>query len=329
MSEPSHVALPAAANLDFRAITPADIDQWLALIERIAAAENPPWHDQRADLEQVFASRKNDPAVNTVLGLDADGVARAYGRVAKNVGGPKAYAFGGVDPLWQRRGIGSAVLRWQLSQAKRRFAEDGQARVVVRAHSQEDNAAERALLFGTGFSPVRYFTEMVRPLAGDLPHVAVDAGIDLVPFTSDRSEEVRAAHNEAFADHWGSEPRDEEAWGFMVNHPLARPDWSTVAVDRGTGDVVGYQLASYDPDPLTTQGRQEGYTELLGIRRPWRGRRIAAALLADAMERFRLAGMDYATLDVDTENPTGAFGLYERMGFRPTHRSAAWDCEPG
>ncbi len=329
MSESPGIALPAIAGREFRAIMAADIDQWLALIERIAAAEKPARHDQRADPEQVFASSKNEPAQNSIIGLDAEGVARAFGRVAKNADGPKAYISGGVDPRWQRRGVGSAVLRWQQAQTRRRFAQDGMAPVLLRAFSEESNAAERALLSRSGFRLVRYFTSMLRPLKGVLPHVDLDPGIELAPYAPGMSEAVRTAHNEAFADHWGSETRDEEAWGFMVNHPLARPDWSAVASDRVTGEVVGYQLASYDPDVLATQGRLEGYTELLGIRRPWRGRRIAAALLTDAMERFRAAGMEYASLEVDTENPTGALGLYERMGFHPTHRSVAWDCEPG
>ena len=33
------------------------------------------------------------------------------------------------------------------------------------------------------------------------------------------------------------------------------------------------------------------------------------------MRAFRDAGMDFAALNVDTENLTGALRLYERMGF--------------
>ena len=62
------VALPAVDGLVFRAITVADIDGWLALVRRIAAVEKPPWHEQRSDLEDVFAPSKHDPAVNTVGG---------------------------------------------------------------------------------------------------------------------------------------------------------------------------------------------------------------------------------------------------------------------
>jgi ribosomal protein S18 acetylase RimI-like enzyme len=39
------------------------------------------------------------------------------------------------------------------------------------------------------------------------------------------------------------------------------------------------------------------------------------------MRAFAEAGLDAATLSVDTANPTGAVGIYERLGFRPIRRT--------
>jgi ribosomal protein S18 acetylase RimI-like enzyme len=74
-----------------------------------------------------------------------------------------------------------------------------------------------------------------------------------------------------------------------------------------------------------TRGFSEGYTDLLGVRREFRGLGIATALLADAMRRFAAEGLDVASLDVDSENPTGALALYLKMGYQPVNRSLAWD----
>ena len=153
------------------------------------------------------------------------------------------------------------------------------------------------------------------------------SGLELVGFGPELHEPVRLAHNEAFRDHWGSEPRDEEGWGFVVNDPLARPDLSAVAVERSTGRVAGYQLASHDEVSAASRGYKEGYTDLLGVRREFRGRGVAQALLADAMRRFAAAGMDKASLDVDSENPTGALALYAKMGYVAVNTSMAWDKE--
>ena len=55
----------------------------------------------------------------------------------------------------------------------------------------------------------------------------------------------------------------------------------------------------------------------VATRRPWRGRGLAGALIARSLQALRERGMDIAGLGVDTENPTGAFGLYQRFGFEP------------
>lgn len=89
--------------------------------------------------------------------------------------------------------------------------------------------------------------------------------------------------------------------------------------------MAGYQLTSFDPDSAADRGFKEGYTELLGVRRAYRGRGIAQALLADAMQRYVSAGMDVASLDVDSANPTGALELYLGMGYAPVNRSMTWE----
>lgn len=335
---PSEVA--AGCTVDFpllrwRSAGSGDVPAWAALIARTAAVEKPVWFEHGPELEQIMESRKNPPERNTVLGFDPDGVARAYARLTKNSDSEKAYGFGCVDPQWQRRGVGSALLEWLEARTRQRFAEDAQAgaqgteRVTaaprLRIHNEQQHGHQAALFARHGYEVVRYFNEMHRPLAGPLPDVVLDPGLELVTMGPELSEAVRLAHNEAFRDHWGSEPKDEESWGFVVNDPQARPDLSAVVLERSTGIVAGYQLAAHDAESAATRGFSEGYTDLLGVRREFRGRGIASALLADAMRRFAAEGFDVASLDVDSENPTGALALYTKMGYTPVNRSLAWD----
>lgn len=330
-SSTTPVPLPdsAATGLGWRAAGASDIDNWAALIARTAAVEQPVWYEKAADLEQILQSSKNDPAVDTVLGLDADGVARAYGRVSKNPEGDKAFGFGCVDPDWQRRGIGTAILGWQEERTRRRFEEDAasgqQQETRLRLFMEEKMSHQSALFEARGFGIVRWYNEMHRPLDGGLPEVRLAPGLELLTLEPALHEAVRLAHNDAFRDHWGSEPRDEEAWRFTMEDPLHRQDLSTVVRDTATGEVAGYQIATFDPDTAAARGFKEGYTDLLGVRREYRGRGVASSLLADAMHRFVAAGMDVASLDVDSENPTGALALYLKMGYKAVNRSMAWD----
>jgi ribosomal protein S18 acetylase RimI-like enzyme len=321
-----------ALGLDWRPAAEPDLEPWAALIARTARVEKPVWFERRADLEQILQSRKNHPATSTLLVLDRQSVPRGYARITKNVDGDKAYGLGCVDPGWQRRGIGTALLGWLSERTIQRFAEDAppdRDRPVakLRIHMEQQHEHQQQLLRTNGFRVVRYFNEMHRPLGKALPEVRLADGLELVTMRADLSEDVRQAHNAAFRDHWGSEPRDEESWGFTVNDPQARPDLSAVVLDRATGTVAGYQLASHDPDGAVSRGFSEGYTELLGVRREYRGRGVAQALLADAMRRFAAAGLDRASLDVDSENPTGALALYEKLGYSAVNRSLAWDRE--
>lgn len=316
-------------RLQWRAAGTADLDGWAALIARTAAVEQPVWFERRADLEQVLDSQKNPAAANTILGFDQEGAARAYGRITKNADGDKAIGYGCVDPQWQGSGVGTGLLGWMEARTRQRFAKDAGegATPRLRLHMEQQHTHQAALFEGAGYRIVRYYNEMHRSLGDGLPEVVVDDGLELVGFGPELHEPVRLAHNDAFRDHWGSEPRDEEGWGFVVNDPLARPDLSAVAVERSTGRVAGYQLASHDAVSAVSRGYKEGYTDLLGVRREFRGRGVAQALLADAMRRFAAAGMDKASLDVDSENPTGALALYAKMGYVPVNTSMAWDKE--
>jgi ribosomal protein S18 acetylase RimI-like enzyme len=60
------------------------------------------------------------------------------------------------------------------------------------------------------------------------------------------------------------------------------------------------------------------------VRRPWRRRGLAAALVGRSLALLRDRGMTSAWLGVDADNPTGALGVYERAGFEVHLRSSAY-----
>jgi ribosomal protein S18 acetylase RimI-like enzyme len=78
-------------------------------------------------------------------------------------------------------------------------------------------------------------------------------------------------------------------------------------------------------------GRKRGYTQDIFVRRPWRRRGLARSLLVRSIEMFREMGMEETALGVDTQNPSGAFRLYESVGYRPARRHTFFnkpmDCE--
>jgi ribosomal protein S18 acetylase RimI-like enzyme len=67
-------------------------------------------------------------------------------------------------------------------------------------------------------------------------------------------------------------------------------------------------------------GRREAYVAKVGVLEEHRGRGIAGALLSHCLRQYAEAGYDEASLDVDSENPTGALGVYQRAGFEVESR---------
>jgi len=312
-------ALPTDLGLRWRALVPDDLDALLVLVNRTEEADGLPYRHAREELAELFDGDWKDPERDSLAGVDADGALRAWAWVDQppgDTGTLRVFLMGGVDPDWRGRGIGRAVLAWSHARGRQVAAARGRD-VPVRLATFADDTAPgvgRALR-ASGLEPVRFYSEMRRSLAGDLPAVPALDGVRVVPWRDDLDEAVRVAHNEAFADHWGSEPRTPQQW---LQRPMFAPGWSFVALTQ-RDQVAGYLVSGrYEQDWALT-GVRSGYTELLGVRRPWRGRGVAVALLVAAMRAYRDSGMEVAEIGVDTANPTGAHGLYTRLGYEVHH----------
>ena len=127
---------------------------------------------------------------------------------------------------------------------------------------------------------------------------------------------LRQAHNAAFLDHPDFTPWSEVLWKQSVTESRSfRPDVSFVVSPEDSDEIVSYlQTAEFEAD-LAATGRREAYIGKVGTLRAHRGNGLATALLGHALHAYRGAGYDEASLAVDSENPTGALGVYQRVGF--------------
>ena len=71
-------------------------------------------------------------------------------------------------------------------------------------------------------------------------------------------------------------------------------------------------------------GRKRGYTEGIWVRRPWRRRGLARALLTQSIQMFVEMGLDETCLGVDVQNPRGALRLYESVGYQVERRNTTY-----
>src|SRR5690606_1313533 len=143
---------------------------------------------------------------------------------------------------------GRAVLRWMEGRGRQKLAESGKdlpARLAV--YVDEAARDHRRLYAAGGFSPIRWYTQMRRDLRAPLPTVALPEGLRIVGWSPELDEQVRLAHNETFADHWGSEPQTPETW--RQRGASFMPSWSFVALDSTgpTDQVAGYAMSARYP----------------------------------------------------------------------------------
>ncbi len=332
-------------GLTWRPLTPDDVPAWHVLAQAVEAADDASERFTEEDLlDELTVGSYKSPERDSLVGVDADGTMRAFAvnNLLPGTTLRRAYLFGGVDPGWRGRGIGTALVAWQRDQSRWALAqqeEPGTEPVPWRVMlSHPDRVVGvRRIAETLGFAPVRLFHDMVRELTTDgappVPRLEVPAPLRLAPWTEDLDEAVRLAHNEAFAGHWGSQPRDAEAWQqWGVGHRDVRRDWCFVVLDPTTEEdghpaVAAYTMSSAYEQDWEAQGYTQGWTGLLGVRPAWRGRGIAPALLSAAMTAFAASGMQKAGLDVDTGNESGALRLYEGMGYRAEHTSVTYAVE--
>jgi GNAT superfamily N-acetyltransferase len=354
---PSTLPAITAGGLAWRPATRDDAPALLELRNTIAEADDEPYRESLGEVLEMFDAPWKRFETDSLLGFDADGALRAYGLVDSLPGDTRTvrvFLFGGVHPSRRGEGIGRELFAWQVARGRQVLAASGKdlpARVAVFAEDDGPEAKDH-LYARAGFAPNRFYSELMRDLRDlethPLPDVELGGSLRVVPFAPAYDEPTRLAHNDAFRDHWGSEPQTPEQW--TNGRSAFAPEWSFVVVDTepdvdalvaspdidadtaaalraGEPLVVGYQLASRFEEDWAVRGFPFGYTDILGVRRAYRGRKVAVAALAAGMRAFADAGMHFAALDVDTANPSGADGLYASLGYVKTHGSRMYSIE--
>jgi ribosomal protein S18 acetylase RimI-like enzyme len=179
----------------------------------------------------------------------------------------------------------------------------------IHAAAPEPDAAARALFESRGYREVRRFWEMAIELTEEPPEPVLPPGLVVDELHDDEYRAFYETLNEAFAEHWGWHPTPFEEW-LELRRGQHRDERGPIWFVVRDGD----ELAAVTRNDLSVAGG--GYVGAIGVRPAWRGKGLGKALLLRTFAEFWRRGTTRVTLDVDSENPTGAVKLYERVGMQ-------------
>lgn len=314
---------PAIESLRFRRFRGAA--DYAEIVSIYAGSRQADQSDEATTLEEVtndYQHLTNCNPNQDVLFAEIDGGVIGYSRVfwEQEQNGDWIYRhLGLILPGWRRRGIGRAMLH-QCEHRLRQIAADHPADAprLFEVYASDTERERLSLYRSEGYQPARYFVVMTRSLMDEIPDLELPQGLELRPAEERHFRQIWDANVEAFRDHWGfAEPQelDYQRW---LGDPKFDPKLWKVAWD---GDqVAGMVLNFIDQAENQEFQRKRGYTEEICVRRPWRRRGLARALIAQSMQMLREMGYEEAALGADTENLTGAFRLYTDLGYREVKR---------
>ena len=323
---PDAPALPGLVFRRFRG--EEDYAGMTAVLQAANAADGIGDFISTEELTADFIHASNFDPRRDLLIAEVDGVVAAFSRVNwyEEDDGTRIYSFfGELHPDWRRKGIGRAMVRHTERRAHQIAANhSGSAPRLLQSFAYDSQRGAEALLRQEGYRAMRHSFAMMRPHLDDLPDAPLPPGIEVRPAYPEHFRAIWEAKEEAFRDHWGHRAPTEDKYRGWLNDPFFDPDLWQVAWDAGADQVVGTVLTFVIPEENGRLNRRRGYTEGIAVRRSWRRRGVATALLVRSLRQLKALGFTEAALHVDGENPSGALKLYESVGFHAVRRESVY-----
>lgn len=325
---PDAPAIPGLAFRHYRG--ESDLSQMVEVLAACRAADDEAQVTTLEELQRQYTNPKNSDLQKDMIIVEAAGKVIGYNRLTwwKEVeDGTYVYShWGFIHPDWRGKGIGRALFHRAEARIREIAADHPtDAPKFLDVGTDDHITGLTELIKSEGYQPVRHWYEMVRPTLDNISDLPLPDGVEVRPTNRSDSEQMRkiwAAEVEAFQDHWGEGETDESDFDRWGTWGKFTPELWMVAWEGE--EVVGMVRNFIDYDWNAHTGIKRGWTENISVRRPWRKKGVAKALIARSLLLLKLLGLKEAALGVDTENPSGALQLYQSMGYEVTKSGTSY-----
>jgi len=301
---PDDTALPSGYVV--RAATLDDLDLVQGLVVDVDLALFGEAESSRVWIEEDWSSDWVDLPTMSRLIFSADGSLAAYANLEAVDPSSEVGAFGRVHPEHLGKRLGSGLVRWSETVASTLIG-PGAAAPLRHSISGTDRSA-RDLLTRAGFEHVRTSWHMRMDLPERFDAGAPPTGVTIRPSVAARDDrEIWETMEAAFRTHFGYQPVGFEQWWDNTRRTGVY-DPSLVLVAELEGRIVGAAHQFLIPEGGL------GWVGDLGVRPEWQGRGIGKSLLRHAIADLSHRGCRVVQLNVDSQNETGAVGLYRSVG---------------
>jgi mycothiol synthase len=320
-------AAPQVPNLRFRYFRgESDLPSLVAVTIGMRDADRQDYMVSVEDLANDFKHTEGFDPRKDVLIAEVAGQVIGWARVwrTEDPAGLALYNhFVNLSPEWYGTGVRSAMLKHselRLKEIADQHSED--AARAFQAIATATNTDWISVLASEGYRVFRYGFLMVRPNLDSIPDLPFPEGVEVRPVRPEHYRDIIDAWNESCKDMRGQIPMSDEDFKGFQESPIFDPSLWQIAWFRD--QVVGTTVNWINKRKNEEFGRKRGHVEFISVRRPWRGKGIAKALIARSLRLLRSRGMTEAALGVDAENPSGALQLYQKMGFRVVRRDGIY-----
>ncbi|SFB80001.1 Ribosomal protein S18 acetylase RimI [Nocardioides terrae] len=267
-----------------------------------------------------------------LVAVDPGGALRAWVMVHDRAAGRTMVHLYVDRSVEQAEEVAGALYAWAAERARAIARMRGLHGTQLDASPYAEDAVQRQWLTRSGFTQVRTWLQMSRPVEPGEDPPAPRPGVTVrrvrrhdngLPVAADLWT-VHQMLEESFADHFNSY---RESFPEFMQRLREEPGhswdkwWLAFVDDPEHPDQEPVPAGALVATAMPGGGN---YVEYIGVNRHARGRGVAKALLGAVIRDAAERGEDRVGLEVDADSPTGADGLYRAMGWSTGVVTESW-----